>query len=120
MSNLHVKILNLRIQKRGNKKLIVHAIYRPPAGNIDEFTKILDQTMSDTFVEFGGDTLLLEDMNIDYNRNNNTKIKKLSAVTGKFALSQLIESDTRITQRHSSKIDLLLDALAHVNINCHK
>lgn len=85
----------------------VNAVYRPPTGNIDEFMKILDRTMFDTLADFGGDNLLMGDLNIDYNRKSNSQIKKLNAIVNKLAMSQYIESDTRITHNHSSKIDLI-------------
>lgn len=85
--------------------MIVNAIYRPPAGNIDEFMKLLDHTVFDALADFGGDSILMGHLNIDYIRNSNTQIKKLRAVTGKLGMSQYIKSDTRITHNHSSKID---------------
>lgn len=75
VSNSHAEITNLGIQKKGNMRFVLNAICRPPAGNVDVSTKILDQTMYDTLAEVGGDTFLLGDLNLDFNHVKNSQIK---------------------------------------------
>lgn len=82
--------MNLGIQKKGKRKFLLHAVHCPPAGKVDEFAKILDHIMFNTLAEFGGDTFLMGEVNIDYGRPKHVQIKKLNVVVNKLYMSQLI------------------------------
>lgn len=98
-SDGNIEITNLGIKKNGNRKFVFSAVYRPPTGKIDEFHDELECVLDEVHTEFGGDSFIMGDMNVDFVNTNSSQFKKLKARMDKSGLTQLVKDNTRITSR---------------------
>ena len=98
-------VIELFIQK--SKPFIVCTIYRPPDSslhNIDDFETQLNDFLTTNVTE-DKETIILGDLNVDYNKRNDHKsIKDLFNLVG---LKQLIQEFTRVTDSSRTIIDVI-------------
>lgn len=78
-------------------------IYRPPSGKVDEAVKILQDTCSD-FPQ-NAELYIVGDFNIDASKINSPSSTAMRNFENTYNLSQLIDNNTRTTNKSSSIID---------------
>lgn len=110
-----IELVNVGVQVKDSRKFTLSAVYRPPGGNIDRFLQTLSENVASAKLEFGGDCVILGDMNIDYAKPRLSHCTKLKGVADKFGLDQIISSDTRVTDKSHSTIDLILTDLKNIS-----
>lgn len=114
-SNGDIELVNVGIQIRESRRFTLSAVYRPPAGNVDKFLEMLSASVCSAKAEFGGDCVVIGDMNIDYGKTGVSQFRKLKKVADKLNLGQIIKSDTRVTNKSHSMIDLIFTNMNHIS-----
>ena len=96
------------------RTLQLSLVYRPPTGSLVHFTEFLRNTISDLNL-LKIDTVLIGDYNINYNQRNSRGYKLLKSFERDTGLKQLINSDTRVCQTFSTRIDLILSNMKDIS-----
>ena len=81
-------------------------IYRPPSGDIDMCINDIRSSL-ETMYNFTSEFIVCDDFNINYNLRHTDSFQKLKEFERDFIMSQIINVDTRITLRTSTRIDLI-------------
>lgn len=87
---------------------IYHTFYRSPDGSVknDETLKILEEFLEKS-VNLGKLNVIMGDLNFDLN-NNKLITKKIKSLFNKFELIQMVNFDTRVNNKSSTQIDVIL------------
>jgi len=93
-----------------SKKIIVGCIYRSPSGDVAQFLKSLEDTLSYLY-KFSITIILCGDLNINYILETPDK-KRLGNIMKSLNLSQIVDFPTRITNNTAALIDcIFLDTM---------
>ena len=95
----------LEIFVKKSCSFLIGVIYRPPNSSLylsTGFESFLND-MLDTCVSEGKETIVMGDLNVNYNKNSdNTEIKR---IIKQYGLKQVIKKPTRVTRKSSTLID---------------
>ena len=86
--------------------ILIANIYRPPQGNIDNFTQVLENILINlelTKIEL----FIMGDLNIDMLDKKNISTKRIIELLKPFGLRQLIKSPTRYSNDKNSILDVI-------------
>ena len=105
----HIEQLWIKLEQPGRKRLYVSVIYRPPDGKIEEFIRILRETIEHLYSLHNNrfELIISGDFNIDYAKNRNPDRRALKELADDLNLTQLISTPTRVTNKCKSTIDLI-------------
>ena len=113
-STSYVEAQWFTIRQPNQKKIIMANIYRPPQGQVANFSHYLDECLNR--INFNGSELLLlmGDFNIDYLDKNNPKTSTLNSWIKSKGLRQHIEGATRVTKDKQSCLDLIISNFSDI------
>ena len=102
----NIEYIHLKLKLHMQKQINLICVYRPPDGKHGEcvrgLTRVLDQIDRSR-----SETVLIGDFNLDYNNKKLVASSKLETLVNKYALKQIIDENTRITDSSVTCIDLL-------------
>ena len=88
------------------KQKYIGCIYRPPKGHITHGIIGIRNTL-DHLYNFQSEIIMTGDFNLNYNLRHADSFQLLKELERDFDLSQIIESNTRITSKSATRIDLI-------------
>ena len=88
------------------KNKCIGCIYRPPRGNIVNGLSNLRATL-DKIHEFNTEIIMTGDFNINYNLRHADSFNQLKDLEHDFDLIQIVEKNTRVTSKSSTRINLI-------------
>ena len=105
-SNEHIEAQWTYIHRPSCKNVMICNLYRPPQGDLKKALSYLDDCLK-TVSLCKVDLFIIGDMNVDYQTKKSPNYKRLNFFAQSNALSQLIQSTTRNTNKSKSLIDLV-------------
>jgi hypothetical protein len=93
---------------------MVGTIYRPPSVEVSYFSKIMDNIES--VYNKCDNVILLGDLNYNYEINEELCSNPINYIESAFCMKQLIVKPTRVTQRTSSLIDIILSSIPEKHV----
>ena len=106
ISNKDIEIQWISIQLPNSKTIVVGNIYRPPQGNMENFTQVLENALLNIDLS-KNEIYLMGDLNVDMLDKKNSSTKKLIDCTKPFGLRQLIKTPTRYSENKNSILDVI-------------
>ncbi len=97
----------LKLELKATRPTYICGVYRPPSGDLDNFTYVMEQKMLDIYKEGIADIILLGDFNVDW-LGRDEKTKKYKNFVKNSILSQLISVPTRVTLHSRTCLDHFL------------
>lgn len=89
------------------KSVIICVMYRPPSGSFSEFFSSFEDLVL-RYHPSSSDIVIGGDVNVDFLRVDDFRVRRLSELFVQFNLAQIIDSATRITNRSATLIDIIL------------
>ena len=126
-SNIDIESQWITIKLPNSKTILIGNIYRPPQGNVEKFTQVLDEYFNEIdFSKF--EIFLMGDMNIDLLDKQAEAGKKLINTIKPYGLCQLIKNPTRYSTMKNSLLDIFItnsnfiarSGVCDVNISDHQ
>ena len=112
ISIIQPNIENIWIQidwkKKSKSPFLISCIYRPPSSNVEYYNGILDMIEKASFED--KHIFILGDLNYDYTINESLCNNPLHYIENLYGLSQLITKPTRVTNKSSTLIDVILSS----------
>ena len=106
----------IEITKPYYKRQVICVIYRPPSGNLTEFSQELCQSID--LIDCGSSSselTLIGDFNVNYKKTTSPEYKVVKEMERKYQLKQYIVDPTRVTNTVKSVIDLILTNMTMVS-----
>ena len=122
-----IEIQWISIRQPNSKVIIIGNLYRPPQGNIENCTQVLENALDDIYMN-RTEVYLMGDFNIDLLDKKNPATKKLIDLTKPYGLRQLIKHPTRCSNDKNSILDLIFtnsdfiydNGVCDINISDHQ
>ena len=105
-SNIDIEVQWVTIQQPNSKTIIIGNLYRPPQGNIDNFTRVLENVLSNIDLT-KNEIYIMGDLNVDMLDKKNISTKKINDFIKPFGLRQLIKTPTRYSRDKNSMLDVI-------------
>ena len=105
-SNIDIEAQWVTIQQPNSKTIIIGNLYRPPQGNIDNFTRVLENVLSNIDLT-KNEIYIMGDLNVDMLDKKNIFTKKINDFIKPFGLRQLIKTPTRYSRDKNSMLDVI-------------
>lgn len=102
VSTMHLELLGVKITQPNQKDLLVLLLYRPPAGNLDDFCEQLKLTVLS--LPCRDEVVILGDLNVNYSNKTCSATKKLLRWEKDLLLTQVISGNTRTSTLSASCI----------------
>ncbi len=96
-----IEIMWLCFDLKDTRKTFIANVYRPPDGNMQNFTEMLELQTLDLYTDGNPDSVIMGDTNIDLLKRN-TNTKKYKDCLHTLQLNQLLTEPTRLTELHPS------------------
>ena len=106
-SNIDIESQWISIELPNCKPLLIGNVYRPPKGNIDTFTQVLDNILNEIDLS-KFELYLMGDMNIDMADKQSEACRKLVDFIKPLGLCQLIKKPTRFSATKNSILDICI------------
>ena len=107
VSNGFVEAQWVKIHRPKCKNVVICNIYRPPTGDIGEFTDYLENCLGTLNLD-KTEIFILGDFNVNYKNKASAVFKKLNFCIKATGFSQLITNTTRNTDKSKTLLDLIL------------
>ena len=108
------EMLGIKLKIQNIKPFYIMGTYRPPAGNMSNYVKWLNDVMEGIDM-VRSELFILGDMNIDYKNMKLFKNLKLKHFETKFNLRQLIDIETRVTSSTATILDWVYTSTEYVS-----
>ena len=114
VTNHNIEAQWIEVKREMARDILICNVYRPPTGNIKKAFESLNKALNavdGTKI----DIFITGDFNIDYKKKSNPAYKQLSFFEKANNLNQIIQNDTRITNKSSTLIDLILTNAKYIS-----
>ena len=106
MSNKDIELQWVVLVRPNTRSIIIGNVYRPPDGNVNEASRIINDTMMVIENIHKFEILLIGDFNIDYKNDKLPINKAIRGFATNHGIKQIIEQPTRYSNKSSTIIDL--------------
>ena len=106
-SNKDMESQWVSVKQPNSRTILIGNIYRPPQGNIETFTQVLEDILAGMDLS-KIEIFIMGDFNIDILDKKNPSTKKLLELIKTFGLRQLIKKPTRYSKEKDSLIDMII------------
>lgn len=113
VSTNDLELAHVVLKRDKLKSTDVFALYRPPSGNFSIALEHLQSCLENSPTP--GERVMIGDFNIDISKGNCPKVKKLFKLCSNWNLESHIESNTRITNKSATCIDLIYSDIRYVS-----
>ncbi len=113
-SNKDIETCWIEVKLNNQGPVRVCACYRPPNVNVDYFNRFVDEL--EEALGKDGNIVVLGDLNINYDLNENLANNPIHYVENLLNVQQLVTEPTRVTNRSSSTIDLILSSIPEKHV----
>ena len=126
-SNVNIEAHWISINQKNSKLILIGNVYRPPQGDIDEFTSVLENVF--TSIDLNKtEVYIMGDINVDFKDKKCILTKKGIAPYKPYGFNQIIKEPTRYSKDKESLIDVFItnsnyisnSGVCDVNISDHQ
>lgn len=112
-SNSDLELLSVTCKKGNNRKINLHAVYRPPTGNVQSAINQIRENIIEIKQCSSGDNIIIGDMNID-SLSQDRHARLVHHFAGACNLKQVVSEPTRFTGKGCSLLDHIYTDMDHL------
>ena len=113
ISSRDIECQNVELLLTNQKNVLIVSLYRPPNGNIETFSNIIEAALHDIDLP-KKDVIILGDFNFDFLVKSNADTKCITRLISSFGLTKLINGPTRYSATKNSCIDQIVTDSNHI------